>query len=91
MENLYFLKGFGDALRLSREVKQEQSWFHRTVECLKSCLEAFHEYIDHFDSGGKKRDALEVFLLKIKCPSQSGMASNLTHSYYQYDSKTCLR
>ena len=80
MENLYFLKGFSDALRLSREVKQEQSWFQRTVESLKSCLEAFHEYIDHFDSGEKKRDALEVFLLKIKCPSQPGMASNLTDS-----------
>ena len=80
MENLYFLKGFGDALRLSREVKQEQSWFQRTVGSLKSCLEAFHEYIDHFDSGEKKRDALEVFLLKIKCPSQPGMASNLTDS-----------
>ena len=82
MENLSVFKGFGDALRLSREVMQDQSWFQRTIESLKSCLEAFHEYIDHFDNGGKKRDALEVFLLKIKCPSQPGMASNQTHSYY---------
>ena len=64
-----FSQGFGDALRLSREVKQEQSWFERTVESLTTCIEAFHEYIDHFDSGCKRRDALEVFLLKIKCPS----------------------
>ena len=83
MENLNFFKGFGDALRLSMEVKQEQSWFQRTVESLTSCLEAFHEYIDHFDSGDRKRDALEVFLLKIKCPSQPGMTSNLTESYYE--------
>ena len=46
-----------------------ESWFERTVESLSTCIEAFHEYIDHFDSGCKKRDALEVFLLKIKCPS----------------------
>ena len=67
-----FFQGFGDTLRLSRGIKQKPSWFERTIESFSACIDAFHEYIDHFDNKYKGRDALEVFLLKIKCPPDHG-------------------
>ena len=60
---------------LSRGTKQKLSWFERTAESLSACIEAFHEYIDHFDNKEQGRDALEIFLLKIKCPPDQGYES----------------
>ena len=59
-------------MRHSEGIKQEKSWFEKTLKSFKTAVEGFHEYIGHFDNGCKKRDALEVFLLKIKCPSGPG-------------------